>query len=130
MRVYENTYYLIFRSLYNQHTIMNYPLSHRNRKSANSGKSSTRRTSRANLKKSGRGKRQDRGRIPYTKHSCILIKTADSLQLTCRMSPESRRISIETKWSEKGFVPSFEVTDKILMEATRRTYKTLGITNR
>lgn len=44
-----------------------------------------------------------------------------------KMSPDSIRIFNETKWNEKGFIPSFAYTDKVLREASRQTYKTLGI---
>ncbi len=46
-----------------------------------------------------------------------------------KMSPDSIRIFSETKWNEKGFIPSFAYTDKVLREASRRTYKTLGISD-
>jgi hypothetical protein len=42
------------------------------------------------------------------------------------MSPESIIISEGVKWSEKGYTPSFEDTDKVLMKAARRTYKALA----
>jgi hypothetical protein len=61
---------------------------------------------------------------------CAPIKESDRMRFTVRMSPGSRKISEEIKWSERGFVPSFEVTDKILMDAARRTYKTLGLSDR
>ena len=46
-----------------------------------------------------------------------------------KMSPDSIRIFNETKWNEKGFIPSFNHTDKVLREASRRAYKTLGISD-
>jgi len=116
--------------MFNQPTIMSYTISRRYRKAGNFGKFSTHRTFRTNLIKRGQEKRQKREDTPHIKPPCIFIEKSDISQFTCRMSPESRRISIETRWSVKGFVPSFETTDKILMEAARRTYNTLGIITR
>lgn len=40
-----------------------------------------------------------------------------------RLSPESRRIHASMKWSETGFVPSFQNTDAVLLKASKRTYE-------
>lgn len=61
---------------------------------------------------------------------CIPIGKSQKKQIMMRMSPDSIRIENETKWNEKGFIPSFIHTDKILREASRRTYKILGISER
>lgn len=53
---------------------------------------------------------------------CVPIQNSDMHKITVRMSPESQKILTGTKWSENGFIPSFKVTDKILMKAARRTY--------
>ena len=61
------------------------------------------------------------------KFTCVPVKESDRHEITIRMSPESQRILAGTKWSESGFIPSFQATDKILMKAARRTYnKTHG----
>ncbi|PWR70831.1 hypothetical protein ACKUB1_02155 [Methanospirillum stamsii] len=62
--------------------------------------------------------------------TCVPMNDSDRERLTVRMSPGSRKILEEIKWSERGFVPSFEHTDKILMEAARRTYQTLVLSDR
>ena len=54
---------------------------------------------------------------------CVARKDSDSFQINDRMSPESMKILQETRWSENGFIPSFKVTDKILIEAAMRTYR-------
>jgi hypothetical protein len=53
---------------------------------------------------------------------CIPVTESDIQVLTSRMSPGSRNILSKTKWSETGYIPSFQDTDKILMKAARRTY--------
>lgn len=58
---------------------------------------------------------------------CIVIKESQKNEIMMKMSPDSIRIFNETKWNEKGFIPSFAYTDKVLREASRQTYKTLGI---
>lgn len=60
---------------------------------------------------------------------CIVIKESQKNEIMMKMSPDSIRIFRETKWNEKGFIPSFTHTDKVLREASRRTYKTLGISD-
>ena len=60
---------------------------------------------------------------------CIVIKESQKNEIMMKMSPDSIRIFSETKWNEKGFIPSFAHTDKVLREASRRTYKTLGISD-
>ncbi len=62
--------------------------------------------------------------------TCVPMNEADRMRLSVGMSPVSRKISEETKWSKRGFVPSFENTDKILMEASHRIYKILGLKDR
>lgn len=62
--------------------------------------------------------------------TCVPMNDSDRERLSVRISPGSRKILEEIKWSERGFVPSFEHTDKILMEAARRTYQTLGLSER
>ena len=62
--------------------------------------------------------------------TCVPMDESERLRLSVRMSPASRKISEETKWSKRGFVPSFEHTDKILMEASHRIYKILGLSDR
>jgi hypothetical protein len=59
--------------------------------------------------------------------TCVPINESDRNKINMRMSQESIRISNMTKWSEKGVFPSFKDTDKILIEASRRAYKILGI---
>ncbi|ADN35256.1 hypothetical protein Mpet_0482 [Methanolacinia petrolearia DSM 11571] len=54
---------------------------------------------------------------------CVHAGVSEREEIYARMSPESKKISTGTKWSEKGFIPSFEDTDEILMKAARRTYK-------
>jgi hypothetical protein len=71
-----------------------------------------------------------RGKGDERKFSCVPIKESDNFRISMRMSPESRKISNETKWSETGYTPSFVETDTILMNAARLTYKTLGLSNR
>ena len=61
---------------------------------------------------------------------CVPIKESDRIRFMLKMSSGCKKISEETKWSERGFIPSFEVTDKILMESARRTYKILGLSDR
>jgi hypothetical protein len=76
------------------------------------------------------GKRQfPTERLPKQKIVCVSINELDRSRFTDRMSPEFRRISDEIIKSDKKITPSFVVTDKILMEATRKAYKTLGISN-
>lgn len=60
---------------------------------------------------------------------CIVIKESQKNEIMMKMSPDSIRILSETKWNEKGFIPSFAHTDKVLREASRRSYKTLGISD-
>jgi len=69
-------------------------------------------------------------RLPKRNLDCLTINESDRSRFTDRMSPEFRRISDEIVKSDKKFTPSFQVTDRILMEATRKTYKTLGISHR
>lgn len=69
-------------------------------------------------------------RLSKRKLVCVPIKESDRSRFAERMSPEFRRISDEIIKSDKKFTPSFEVTDRILMEATRKAYKTLGIFHR
>lgn len=57
---------------------------------------------------------------------CVPLEETEKNRIMMRMSPESIRISNETKWSEKGFIPSFKNTDKKLIAASRRAYKILG----
>jgi hypothetical protein len=57
---------------------------------------------------------------------CVLLEETEKNRIMMRMSPESIRISNETKWNEKGFIPSFKNTDKKLIAASRRAYKILG----
>lgn len=57
---------------------------------------------------------------------CVPLEESEKTRIMMRMSPESIRISNETKWSEKGFIPSFKTTDKKLIAASRRAYKILG----
>ena len=59
------------------------------------------------------------------KLTCKPIRESERKSIIARMSPESIIISEGVKWSEKGYTPSFEDTDKVLMKAARRTYKTL-----
>ena len=74
------------------------------------------------------GKRQfPTKRLPKRKLVCIPINESDRSRFADKMSPEFRRISDEIIKSDKKITPSFVVTDKILMEATRKAYKTLGI---
>lgn len=72
----------------------------------------------------------ERGKGDERKFSCVPIKESDHFRISMRMSPESRKISNGTKWSETGYIPSFVNTDKILMKSARRTYITLGLFNR
>lgn len=65
-----------------------------------------------------------------TELTCVPIQESDRRRFTVRTSPGGRKISEETKWNERGFVPSFAVTDKILMVAARRVYNILGISDR
>ena len=65
-----------------------------------------------------------------TKLTCVPIQESDRRRITVRTSPGGRKISEETKWNERGFVPSFAVTDKILMVAARRVYTIPGVSDR
>lgn len=60
---------------------------------------------------------------------CVVIEESQKNEIIMKMSPDSIRIFNETKWNEKGFIPSFNHTDKVLREASRRAYKTLGISD-
>jgi|GEM_PF-2130910 len=73
------------------------------------------------IEKNFPGKIEDR-----TQLHCVLLEESEKNRIMMRMSPESIRISNETKWSEKGFIPSFKTTDKKLVAASRRAYKILG----
>jgi hypothetical protein len=57
---------------------------------------------------------------------CVPLEESEKNRILMRMSHESIRIFNETKWSEKGFIPSFKITDKKLIKASRRAYKILG----
>ena len=103
--------------------------SKRSRKSGNIKKSLVISTRGKSLTRRFRGKPRVGEKIPGVKLSCIPIPGCDTSRFTNRMSPASIQISQETQWIIKGYVPSFEATDRILMEATRRTYKILGIPN-
>lgn len=61
---------------------------------------------------------------------CIPITESERMRLMGKMSQECRKISEEAKWSKHRFNPSFEVTDKILIEAARRIYSALGSSDR
>jgi hypothetical protein len=63
------------------------------------------------------------------KLTCKPITESERKRILARMSPESIIISEGVKWSEKGYTPSFEDTDKVLMKAARRTYKALAKDN-
>ena len=69
-------------------------------------------------------------RLPKRELVCVPINEADRSRFANRMSPEFRRISNEIVKNDKEFTPSFEVTDRILMDATRKAYKVLGISHR
>jgi hypothetical protein len=60
------------------------------------------------------------------KLTCKTITESERKRILAGMSPESIIISEGVKWSEKGYTPSFEDTDKVLMKAARRTYKALA----
>ncbi|ACL16248.1 hypothetical protein Mpal_0890 [Methanosphaerula palustris E1-9c] len=62
--------------------------------------------------------------------TCVPLQESDRRRFTVRMSPGGRKISEEIKWNERGFVPSFAVTDKILMVAARRVYTIPGVSDR
>jgi hypothetical protein len=53
---------------------------------------------------------------------CLPVNAFERSEIFLRMSQESRSISNGMKWSENGFVPSFKATDKVLIEAARRTF--------
>jgi len=65
-----------------------------------------------------------------TELTCVPIQESDRQRFMVRTSPGGRKISDETKWNERGFVPSFAVTDKILMVAAGRVYNILGVSDR
>jgi hypothetical protein len=61
--------------------------------------------------------------------TCKPIRESERKRIIAGMSPESIIISEGVKWSEKGFTPSFEDTDRVLMKAARRTHKALAKDN-
>jgi len=54
------------------------------------------------------------------------ISEFDAREFITRMSPESLIIFEGTNWKKRGFAPSFQETDKVLMAAARRTYDRFG----
>ncbi|EHQ36179.1 hypothetical protein [Methanoplanus limicola] len=57
------------------------------------------------------------------KYVCTPIDESEKKRLIAKMSSASFQIFNTTKWSENGFVPSFKITDEILMRAAKKTYK-------
>ena len=62
--------------------------------------------------------------------TCVRVNDSYKSSIYKKMSYESIKISDGTKWSERGYIPSFKKTDKTLMKAARRTYKSHGINYR
>lgn len=60
------------------------------------------------------------------KLTCVHVNDSYKSLIHGKMSYESIKISNGTKWSERGYVPSFKNTDKTLMKAARRAYKSHG----